>query len=137
VNNAAEQHPQDSLEHITAEQLERTFRTNIFSYFYMGKAARNCSIMLRPRVRSWRLPVRYRKPWLREKFASTPWHRALFGLLSFLPPSRLTRWHHSVPMCPSNALANRRRSPQAMCFLRLRILLTRPVKCCILMVGRS
>jgi NAD(P)-dependent dehydrogenase (short-subunit alcohol dehydrogenase family) len=39
VNNAAEQHPQDSLEQITAEQLERTFRTNIFSYFYMGKAA--------------------------------------------------------------------------------------------------
>jgi len=39
VNNAAEQHPQDSLEHITSEQLERTFRTNIFSYFYMGKAA--------------------------------------------------------------------------------------------------
>jgi NAD(P)-dependent dehydrogenase (short-subunit alcohol dehydrogenase family) len=39
VNNAAEQHPQESLEKITAEQLERTFRTNIFSYFYMGKAA--------------------------------------------------------------------------------------------------
>ena len=39
VNNAAEQHPQDSLEKITSEQLERTFRTNIFSYFYMGKAA--------------------------------------------------------------------------------------------------
>ena len=39
VNNAAEQHPQESLEQITAEQLERTFRTNIFSYFYMGKAA--------------------------------------------------------------------------------------------------
>jgi NAD(P)-dependent dehydrogenase (short-subunit alcohol dehydrogenase family) len=39
VNNAAEQHPQDSLEQITADQLERTFRTNIFSYFYMGKAA--------------------------------------------------------------------------------------------------
>ncbi len=39
VNNAAEQHPQDSLDQITAEQLERTFRTNIFSYFYMGKAA--------------------------------------------------------------------------------------------------
>jgi NAD(P)-dependent dehydrogenase (short-subunit alcohol dehydrogenase family) len=31
VNNAAEQHPQDSLEKITAEQLERTFRTNVFS----------------------------------------------------------------------------------------------------------
>jgi len=39
VNNAAEQHPQESLEQITAQQLERTFRTNIFSYFYMGKAA--------------------------------------------------------------------------------------------------
>jgi NAD(P)-dependent dehydrogenase (short-subunit alcohol dehydrogenase family) len=39
VNNAAEQHPQDSIEKITAEQLERTFRTNIFSYFYMAKAA--------------------------------------------------------------------------------------------------
>jgi NAD(P)-dependent dehydrogenase (short-subunit alcohol dehydrogenase family) len=39
VNNAAEQHPQDSLEKITAEQLERTFRTNIFSFFYMSKAA--------------------------------------------------------------------------------------------------
>ena len=39
VNNAAEQHPQESLEQITADQLERTFRTNIFSYFYMGKAA--------------------------------------------------------------------------------------------------
>jgi NAD(P)-dependent dehydrogenase (short-subunit alcohol dehydrogenase family) len=39
VNNAAEQHPQDSLEKITAEQLERTFRTNIFSQFYMTKAA--------------------------------------------------------------------------------------------------
>jgi len=39
VNNAAEQHPQDSLEKITAAQLERTFRTNIFSYFYLAKAA--------------------------------------------------------------------------------------------------
>jgi NAD(P)-dependent dehydrogenase (short-subunit alcohol dehydrogenase family) len=39
VNNAAEQHPQESLEKITAQQLERTFRTNIFSYFYMAKAA--------------------------------------------------------------------------------------------------
>jgi NAD(P)-dependent dehydrogenase (short-subunit alcohol dehydrogenase family) len=39
VNNAAEQHPQESLENITSEQLERTFRTNIFSYFYMTKAA--------------------------------------------------------------------------------------------------
>ena len=39
VNNAAEQHPQESIEKITEKQLERTFRTNIFSYFFMTKAA--------------------------------------------------------------------------------------------------
>ena len=39
VNNAAEQHPQQSLSNITAAQLEKTFRTNIFSYFYMSKMA--------------------------------------------------------------------------------------------------
>jgi len=39
VNNAAEQHPQQSLEDITEEQLERTFRTNIFAYFFLTKAA--------------------------------------------------------------------------------------------------
>jgi NAD(P)-dependent dehydrogenase (short-subunit alcohol dehydrogenase family) len=39
INNAAEQHPQESIEKISAEQLERTFRTNIFSYFFMTKAA--------------------------------------------------------------------------------------------------
>jgi NAD(P)-dependent dehydrogenase (short-subunit alcohol dehydrogenase family) len=39
VNNAAEQHPQNSLEKITARQIERTFRTNIFSFFYLTKAA--------------------------------------------------------------------------------------------------
>ncbi|MBP2649225.1 MAG: 3-oxoacyl-(acyl-carrier-protein) reductase [Firmicutes bacterium] len=39
VNNAAEQHVQTTLQNISAEQLERTFRTNIFSYFYLTKAA--------------------------------------------------------------------------------------------------
>jgi len=39
VNNAAEQHPQKSITDITAEQLERTFRTNIFSYFFLTKHA--------------------------------------------------------------------------------------------------
>ncbi|MBV9859168.1 MAG: glucose 1-dehydrogenase [Alphaproteobacteria bacterium] len=39
VNNAAEQHPQESLEEISAAQLERTFRTNIFGQFFMAKAA--------------------------------------------------------------------------------------------------
>jgi NAD(P)-dependent dehydrogenase (short-subunit alcohol dehydrogenase family) len=39
VNNAAEQHPQESIEKISEKQLERTFRTNIFSMFFMVKAA--------------------------------------------------------------------------------------------------
>ncbi|HLO77790.1 MAG TPA: SDR family oxidoreductase [Magnetospirillum sp.] len=39
VNNAAEQHPQASLEGISAAQLERTFRTNVFGMFYLSKAA--------------------------------------------------------------------------------------------------
>lgn len=39
VNNAAEQHSQESIEAITSEQLEKTFRTNIFAYFYLVKAA--------------------------------------------------------------------------------------------------
>ncbi|MBE2267109.1 MAG: SDR family oxidoreductase [Anaerolinea sp.] len=39
VNNAAVQYPQDSIEDISAEQLERTFRTNIFAYFFLTKAA--------------------------------------------------------------------------------------------------
>jgi NAD(P)-dependent dehydrogenase (short-subunit alcohol dehydrogenase family) len=39
VNNAAEQHQTDSIADIAAEQLERTFRTNIFGMFFMTKAA--------------------------------------------------------------------------------------------------
>jgi NAD(P)-dependent dehydrogenase (short-subunit alcohol dehydrogenase family) len=38
VNNAGEQHPQKSILDISAEQLERTFKTNIFSMFYLTKA---------------------------------------------------------------------------------------------------
>lgn len=39
VNNAAVQYPQESLEDISSEQLEKTFRTNIFSQFFVTKAA--------------------------------------------------------------------------------------------------
>ncbi len=38
VNNAAYQEHQVSIEDISEEQLERTFRTNIFGYFHMVKA---------------------------------------------------------------------------------------------------
>jgi NAD(P)-dependent dehydrogenase (short-subunit alcohol dehydrogenase family) len=39
INNAAEQHPKNKIEEISKEQLERTFATNIFSMFYLTKAA--------------------------------------------------------------------------------------------------
>ncbi|QCJ42873.1 SDR family oxidoreductase [Bacillus sp. S3] len=39
VNNAGEQHPQESIVDISTDQLEKTFRTNIFSMFHLTKAA--------------------------------------------------------------------------------------------------
>ena len=39
VNNAAYQNSQQSLEDVSDEQWDRTFRTNIYGYFYMAKAA--------------------------------------------------------------------------------------------------
>jgi NAD(P)-dependent dehydrogenase (short-subunit alcohol dehydrogenase family) len=39
VNNAAEQHVVEEPLEIPASQLERTFRTNVFGYFFMTKAA--------------------------------------------------------------------------------------------------
>lgn len=38
VNNAAMQFPEDAIENITKKQLETTFQTNIYPYFYMVKA---------------------------------------------------------------------------------------------------
>ena len=39
VNNAAEQHSANRIEDISSEQMERTFRTNIFAMFYLTRAA--------------------------------------------------------------------------------------------------
>jgi NAD(P)-dependent dehydrogenase (short-subunit alcohol dehydrogenase family) len=39
VNNAAEQHEDESVEEISEEQLVKTFRTNLFGYFFMTQAA--------------------------------------------------------------------------------------------------
>ncbi|MGI8724431.1 MAG: SDR family oxidoreductase [Methyloceanibacter sp.] len=39
VNNAAEQHTQDEVDEVSEEQLEKTFRTNLFGYFFMTQAA--------------------------------------------------------------------------------------------------
>lgn len=39
VNNAAEQHEVDTPEELTEKQIDRTFRTNIYSFFFMVKHA--------------------------------------------------------------------------------------------------
>ena len=39
VNHAGEQHEQERFEDITADQMERTFRTNVFSMFHLTRAA--------------------------------------------------------------------------------------------------
>lgn len=39
VNHAGEQHVQEKLKDVTAEQIDRTFRTNVFSMYYFIKAA--------------------------------------------------------------------------------------------------
>ncbi|MFT4172636.1 MAG: SDR family oxidoreductase [Rhodocyclaceae bacterium] len=39
INNAGEQHPRTSIEDIDNEQLENTFRTNVFAMFYLTQAA--------------------------------------------------------------------------------------------------
>ena len=39
VNNAAEQHETENVRKIEAAQIEHTFRTNVFSFFYMAKHA--------------------------------------------------------------------------------------------------
>lgn len=39
VNNAGEQHEVEDPTELSAEQIERTFRTNVFSFFYLTKAA--------------------------------------------------------------------------------------------------
>lgn len=39
VNNAGVQYPQDNFEDISTAQLEKTFRTNIFAFFFMVRAA--------------------------------------------------------------------------------------------------
>jgi NAD(P)-dependent dehydrogenase (short-subunit alcohol dehydrogenase family) len=91
INNAAEQHPQESIEKITERQLDRTFRTNIFSFFFMTKAAMNiskkapqlsiqlrslltkaariCSTTLPPKAQLQRLRGLSRKPSLTKSFA--------------------------------------------------------------------
>jgi NAD(P)-dependent dehydrogenase (short-subunit alcohol dehydrogenase family) len=59
VNNAAEQHDQQDPEKITAKQVERTFRTNVFAYFHMVRYAlplfsEGCSVINTTSVTAYR-----------------------------------------------------------------------------------
>jgi NAD(P)-dependent dehydrogenase (short-subunit alcohol dehydrogenase family) len=44
VNNASEQHMAESLTDITPQELQRTFETNIFSYFYFAQVCAACLV---------------------------------------------------------------------------------------------
>ena len=101
INNAAEEHPQKKIEDISAAQLEQTFRTNIYSFFYMTKAAlqhlhEGSSIINTTSVtaylgsphlldysatkgRSSHSPDRSPKPWLNEAFGLMPWRPGRYG----------------------------------------------------------
>lgn len=46
VNNAAEQHLTSTIMEITKEQLERTYRTNIFSMFFLTRKCLRCGVFI-------------------------------------------------------------------------------------------
>ena len=59
INNAAEQHPQDEMKDISAQQLLKTFQTNVYSYFYLIKASlphlkKGCAIVNTTSVTAYR-----------------------------------------------------------------------------------
>ena len=143
VNNAAEQHPQESLLDITPEQLERTFRTNIFSYFYMAREALkylrpggviiNTSSVTAYRGSSHLVDYASTKAAivgftrslalsLADKgFASTASRRARFGRRSFRPRLKRKRSRHSAPTFRCNGPGSPKRWRLRLCFWHPRI----------------
>jgi NAD(P)-dependent dehydrogenase (short-subunit alcohol dehydrogenase family) len=146
VNNAAEQHPPESIEKITEKQLERTFRTNIFSMFFMVKAAmkhlkKGAVIINTTSVTAYKGSA-HLLDYSSTKGAITSFTRSLSQALADrcirvngvapgpvwtpLIPSTFPqkRSKHSGPTFRSVDLANPRRSRLATCFLRPTIPLT-------------
>jgi NAD(P)-dependent dehydrogenase (short-subunit alcohol dehydrogenase family) len=90
INNAGEQHPQKDPTHISAEQLQRTFATNVFAMFYCVNAALphlqsgariintasitaykgSPTLLIIHRARAPSFPIRVRWPWLWRNAAS-------------------------------------------------------------------
>src|SRR5690606_12728777 len=71
ANNAAEQHEALSLEDITDEQLERTFRTNIFSFFYLTRAAVEHPVEAASTINTTSIPAYRGSPHLMDYAATT------------------------------------------------------------------
>ena len=109
VNNAAYQEEQDRPEDVSDEQFDKTFKTNVYGYFYMTKAALehlgegavivNCGSItglqghknlmdyaLRRKARSMLLPNLLPKTWSSARFGSTASRQDPFGLPSFPAP---------------------------------------------------
>jgi NAD(P)-dependent dehydrogenase (short-subunit alcohol dehydrogenase family) len=144
VNNAAEQHVQEDVIDIPEEQLEKTFRTNIFGYFFMAQAAlkhmkEGASIINTTSVTSYRgnpklvdysstkgaitAFTRALSPsWPRKGSALTGWRRGRSG-------RRSSRPHSSRKMCevrhqrPLAAPASPTRSLPPFCFWPARTVL--------------
>jgi len=131
VNNAAEQHEVESLTELTEKQLTKTFRTNIFSFFFMAKHAlkhmkKGASIINTASITAYRghktlldysatkgaivtSPVRCRNRWSRRAFASTRWRRDQSGRRSFLHRSSQRKWRSTAPARQWSARASRTR----------------------------
>ena len=146
VNNAAEQHPREDITEISREQLERTFRTNIFGYFFLTQsalphmregarsstprpsphtaAADSCWTTARPRARSSPLPARWRNRSWNARFASTAWHPVRYGPLSSRRPSMRRRSRASARTCRWADRASPTRSRRVICFWPAKILRT-------------
>jgi NADP-dependent 3-hydroxy acid dehydrogenase YdfG len=128
VNNAAEQHPKKDPTEITPGQLERTFRTNIFGYFFMTQAAlphlkSGASIVNVSSVTAYRgspelldysstkgrsspSPDRWRRAWSSAASGSTASRLARSGRRSSRRPSRPTRsrvWRADADEAPRPA----------------------------------
>ena len=147
VNNAAEQHPQKSIEKLTEKQLERTFRTNIFSFFFMTKAAmkylsKGSAIINTTSVTAYKGSAhlldysstkgaitaftRSLSQALADKRYPSKWRRAGSDLDTVNPvyffPRR--RWRLLDQMFRLGGLVNQKKSRQVMCFLHPTILHT-------------
>jgi NAD(P)-dependent dehydrogenase (short-subunit alcohol dehydrogenase family) len=137
VNNAAVQFPQKDIPQISARQLEKTFSTNIFSFFYMTKAALPCMkkgscIINTTSVTAYRgsehlLDYSSTKGAIvsftrslalnlaPNRFASTAWLLARSGRRSSPPHSRRNTWPNSAARFRSNVQASPQRWLPALC----------------------